>query len=358
MTIAAPTATQLLDLDIRVRAESVRFDVLDQVNTKIGEVDVEQENPPAVANDITRPIRRTLEGLIISPAMVADIDPFTMRLRPMWEIPAASYEDALGVFVFTAQTLEAHSYGYESPVTLSDQSLILNQKLTINLNFAAGTNIGTALTVVAAIYGITNVSIDSTTRVLTTPATWAAGRDTGITVMESLAVLGGYAGPFFDRTGVLCVSQATDPAFAAPTVPAYGADTRVIDGTVDFGTVALTAPNRYIATDTSATASPVTAYFDIPATAPNSIANRGFAIVGDPIEAQGFPDAAAALDACKAAYAADASAYQSLSFDSTPDPRHDTFDYYYFDSVLYRELSWRLPLVAGGRMSHDARALL
>lgn len=356
MTIAAPTATQQLDVTRRQRGETIRFDLLDQLDNKIDELLVERDRPPVVSNDITRRIRRRCEGLYLDPRIVGSLDAFSTRVQP-WRVLGTGEQYSRGIFIFDAETLHVLSYGYESPCTLGDKSVILDQRLTQNLNYNTGADIRSALIAIAAMYGITNYSIDVTGRTVTAPYTAALGRDTGLTAMEALCELGGYLMPYFTNTGQLRVRAAIDPASEPYTVTAYGANTRVIADTVDVTSDLLDAPNRYIAIDTSASGN-LAAFYDIPASAPNSYAHRGFYIVAPPIERAGFASVDAALDACKAAYAQDSLSHQMLAFNSTPDPRHDTYDYYSFDGVRYREVSWREPLSCGAPMSHDARAVL
>lgn len=356
------SAAHLLALDnTSRRQETVRFDLLDATNAKIGTLDIAREQPPSITNDVNRRIIRTLDNIEISASDLSQINTVTERVRPWWILGdgGTGYEFSLGIFLWGDASRTPRSYGTGQHGSLVDQCLILDQPLPQSVSYPAGTNIATALTEQAGLGGIISLSIDATTRTVSAPATWAAGRDTRLKVMQDLCAMAGFLQPYFDNNGVLICRAAPNLATAIPDF-SYGRGTgttgRVIDATVVASNDLLTAPNRYEVIDTSATTSPLVGLFDVPASAPHSFANRGFYVVSV-IELQGLADQASADAAAAAAYAQDSSTFSWLAFHATPDPRHDTFNVIAFDSVNYREQSWRLPLSAGADHEHDCRGI-
>jgi hypothetical protein len=116
----------------------------------------------------------------------------------------------------------------------------------------------------------------------------------------------------------------------------------------------LSTPNRYVVIDTNGATSPIIGTYDLPASAPNSIANRGFAVT-KVIELQGLTDSAAAATAAQAAANNDDAAFKQVEFRSTHDPRHDAFNIVQLLGNQYREVAWRIVLSSGGAMGHKLR---
>ncbi len=96
--------------------------------------------------------------------------------------------------------------------------------------------------------------------------------------------------------------------------------------------------------------------YDIPPTAPNSFAVRGFYIV-KPIGIQGVVTTAGAIQIAASQYHTDPDQFRSVEFKSTGDPRHDTFEIVQFLGDTYIETAWDMELRAGGPMKHKLRKL-
>lgn len=338
------------------RVETYRFDLLDAANNLIGQdIPVEADQPATVTNDINRNIRRTLEGIRLSPSVLSDIDTLTERLMPVANVDGTDRE--CGVFLFGDHRRSRFSWGDESQSTLVDQCAILDDPIEVSIGYAAGTSVTSALADIADQAGIVSVQIDMVATTIEAPVGWAVGQATRLQILTELCALAGLYSPYFSNTGVLVCRSA--PALASATADfTYGlgdaTSGRVYDGTIDVRDDLLSAPNRYLAVSTDATEGEVSGYFDVPDSAPYSSANRGRTIT-TVIRAQGLADQGAAQAAAEAAYAQDSSTYQWVGFDAAPDPRHDTHDFVAFDGDLFREQGWKLTLAPGGPHHHDLR---
>lgn len=366
MTAIPPSGTDQLDGLVPMLGESVRFDLYDNNDNLLGILAVERSpSPPRISNDTGRTIRRQLDGVRVPARPIADqdatryyaedIDPLTMRVRPRWLL-ATGAEYPLGVFRWGDDSTTVWSWGEPRQGILLDDTLIIDQPLDTNIGYGAGTHIDSALADQVNQAGIdaAHRSIETTTRTLSEPIAWVAGRDHRLRVLESLCSLAGYLPPYFDNNGILVCRSAPDLASAMPTfVYGFGVG-RVVPGTPVRSSDILTAPNRYIVIDTAAIDAALVGAFDVPDTAPNSFLNRGFHVVRT-IELQGLTDQVAADAAAAAAYASDSTTYSWLSFTTPFDPRHDTFDILSFDGVNYRQVAWSVELRPGGQMQHECR---
>ena len=114
------------------------------------------------------------------------------------------------------------------------------------------------------------------------------------------------------------------------------------------------APNRFVVVS-NATQDPQQAAVgiaDVPITAPNSFANRGFYI-------QKTYDLQLTNSAQAAAVAQNLAQRQTV-FERTvlvtaPDPRHDSYNVIRYQGDNWLELGWTMQLVEGGTMGHMLR---
>ena len=348
------------------RSEGVRWDLCDANLNVLGVLMVSRLSTPRISNDVTRDIYRTADGLIVPARPVGDDDgthyyaedlnTLTMRVRPYWLLDTGD-EYPLGVFLFADDSESIWSYGSPRSLALIDENLILNQDLGESVAFSEGTSVQTAMQARAAALGFpaARLAIDSTSATFGVPIAWAAGRDTERRVLDSLCQIAGFYPAYISNDGVLTMRNAPDALDDADPTYLYGFGVgAVIAGTIVASNDLLDAPNRYIAVDNSARDAPVVGIFDLPDAAPHSFANRGFRIVRR-VDVQGLTDTTSANAAAAAAYASESEQYSWLSFDTPPDPRHDTFDILSFDGDKFRQLAWTLECKPGGLMHHDCR---
>lgn len=364
MTFTAPSAADLLDGLVPLVTESFRWDVLDTNGNVLGALAVDMATPPRIVNDVGRPIRRTLEGLRVRPRpthdqdttryYAADLNTLTMRVRPYMLVGAAATAYSCGIFSFADASSSIHTWGDTLECTLVDRCRDLDQPLETSVGYSVGTTITAALIARANAAGITDTTqIEASTATLAEPVAFAAGRDTHLRVMETLCTAAGFLPPYFNNNGTLVCRSAPNLASASPNF-LYGTNTRVIMGSILQSNDLLDAPNRWIALDPAAVDTPIVGTFDIPDAAPNSFLNTGRRVIRV-VEIPGLTDTTTAEAAAEAAYVTTGVTYSWLSFDTPPDPRHDTFDVIDFDGDLYLEQSWTLECVAGAAHRHECR---
>jgi hypothetical protein len=352
------TTTQLLELDgISLRSEGVTFELLDANNARIG--DIHPAEYPSIDHSATAEIKRRLSGFRLPPDEASDVNTLVHRVRPIWNLENGAALE-LGIFLFADESHPRRPWGVELEGTLFDQGLVLGQDLSTNVSFDIGTNIGDAIIALAVAAGITNVSIDATTTTLSSPLTFAAARgSTWAKAIDHLCAIAGFHPAYFTNAGALRARTAiTDPSTVTPTLVYNGA--RIIASSITEANDLLQGPNRYIAVDTTATTQAVFAIYDLPDSAPHAVSKRRFAIPRH-IEAPGVGTAEAALVVAQNAAAQDPKAFEEITFDATPDPRHESFDVIGYDPestgvvVNYLELEWSLTLGPGGPMRHKIR---
>lgn len=348
------TSDDLLNLrGVHQRIDSYAFDLIDGSLNVIGSVNPVRDHVPTITLDTTRGIHRTLTGFVVDASRQSDIATVSARVRPRLTLQnGASYN--LGVFLFGDGTRPRRSWGLELNASLVDALFILAQPVGRIIGYPAGTNLTTAALTLAQ-------------EVITSPSSVvASGATTGVDkayrasdsrqkIINDLLGLASYLPVFFDNDGVMVMTPV-------PTLPAVSADFtyeaggRIIKDSIIETDDLLTAPNRWVVVDTGATQSAIVGSYDLPASAPNSISQRGFAVV-HVIEQQGLGNVAAANAAAQAYANTTDAAFKQVTFESTHDPRHDAFNIVQFLGSQYRELGWSIDLRSGARMKHVLRRI-
>jgi hypothetical protein len=343
----------LLDLDgISQRAEKVTFEVLDSSLNVTGTIT--PVHVGSVENNATAAIKRRLTGFRLSATDYNAVNTLTDRIRPSWVL-SDGRKFPLGLFLFADASSPRRSWGRELEATLVDQGLILSQPLSATVGFPTGTSVAAAAGQVAALAGVMGAAIDASPVVTSSPLAWPAGKSgtTYSKVLDDLAALGGYYPAYFSNAGQLLLDTVVDvPTAAAALIYADGG--RIVTDSIVEANDLLTAPNRYIVVDTSATDAPITATYDIPANVPYSATRRGF-VIPRFVDAPGIGSQAAALVLAAQIADSDVAAFETVQFSGPADPRHDTFDVVSFRGVNYLEVGWRLNLAAGGPHDHQLR---
>lgn len=337
----------------------VRWDLLDSSLGRIGEIHPVRPDI-SVQNDTTRKLKRTARGLYVPADEAVDVDEFSDRLRPVWEMPNGD-EFSGGVFMY-ADVNRLRNYGYDVDLialeaTLCDQLVILDQPLQAGISFPSGTNYGTMLQAIADLYRVPDPLIESTGATCSGPLAWAVGRDSGLEAMIEVCRMASFFDPYYDNDGRLTIR--TIPAVDVTEATfAYGQSGAIARGSIVESTNVLEAYNVFLAIDSGSTGSPIVGRYEIPGDEPHSIANRGFAVV-KPIDLQGMADVASANDAARGEALSTAGAFQPTSFDTIPDPRHDTFDLvsYPTPETVQLEVTWVLDCDLAGKMHHELRRM-
>lgn len=327
------------------------FDVLDASLNDVGRIDVSRAATVTIDNDSDRAIKRQMSGLELSVADALEINPQVHRLRPKLVLPSGtSY--SLGVFVFAGYDRKRFSFGRIPTPQLTDQGVLLDQPIDVTFSAPPGALVTTLLETWLAPLGVQYVIAENDATVSATTAQgWPAGTSR-LDPLNYVASLAEFSSAWFDSAGVLHFEPPPgldDPTHEYP----LGDSSRVVAGSIVESDSWLDAPNRYIAVDSTNTAEPIVGIFDVPADAPNSAATIGY-VRAVRIDAQGAGSVPACERAARAAYRR-ARVYEWVTFASSIDPRHETFDVVRFDGIAYRETGWKISCQSGAPMEHEAR---
>lgn len=151
---------------------------------------------------------------------------------------------------------------------------------------------------------------------------WPAGTS-GIDPLYDLCDLAGFYSAYFNNEGT-GVARSVEDLEAVDPLYTYGEGDIHVDALTRTNDL-LDAPNRYIVISNSADY-PIDGYWDVPASAPHSIQNRGGRVISKTYDVQGVESQAQATRIAKAKGQSDASTYEWVDFSMEPDPRLDTFD--------------------------------
>ena len=348
----APTTDQLLDLDgVRWRADSFEFELRDQQGTVLGMLHPDMGRPPVITNDTTAAVPRTMTNVHLPASEGADIDVIRTRLVPFMVLQNGE-RFQLGEFLWASDARPQRSWGQEHATTLADKMVMFNQGLPATLGWGPGADIGLAVLGVAlGVLPLDQIVIDPISAALAVGVTHPIGKARRQVLAEFMANVG-FLPPFVDRLGRLNLVNPPDMATVDPAL-VYDVGGRIIDGSVSYSDDLIDAPNVFRVYENSGQATLVGTY-SVPASAPHSVANRGYEIgVSEP--ASGLGTLARANAAARALATTRNVTYRWASWDSTLDPRHDTWDPVRFLGDVWMETRQTQQLRSGGVHSHLAR---
>lgn len=354
----ARSATDLLDLvpGIGQRIETVRFDIVNPDRSVEFQVtNAEADQVPTISWDGDAAQQRTLNGLVIGPADAARINPIVHRLRPSWVLDTGD-TFPLGLFLFSSNDSHVDSWGADLAGGLGDSNVILGQAREATLSLPIGATIREAMLSIIDELGLSAyASVDPSDVLLSAPISWQLGTTRG-QILTDLCQAAAFYPPYWDNNAILRLRAVPNPLSAAVADLTFTGDSgsRVIGGSIVTSSDLVKAPNRYIVRGSATNGAEVSAFYDIPASAPHSKDAIGYirAIV---IDNSAVSDAAAAAASAHAAYATDFTTYDWVSFDTSPDPRADGYQVVSFLGTNYRAQSWSLPCTPGGPMSWKCR---
>ena len=339
------------------RVVGFRYDLVDATTGRVlGNLTPYTDQVPTITHDTTRTIKRTLDGLSLSPTDTARIDTIKHRIRP-YMITADGTAYGLGEFMFTdnSRKVFAPAVKLGSP-SLMDTSFIIDQQR--ENAFPALTNttdakfVGDLIRQLMQDFPTINWEAEATP--WSTTNSWSFGT-TSMQVAEDLAMYGAFFSPWVDNAGVLRFIQFFDPAMKVPDIDWDRYDHVFSDNIIQTDDL-LDAPNRFVVVGNNADASqsqgPIVGTYDIPNSAPNSIVNRGF-VIPEVVQLQ-------LTDAQQAQQVAVALGQQTVIFERYElttylDPRHDSYNVIRWQNANWLELAWSMPLDAAGQMSHLIR---
>lgn len=337
---------------------SYRFHLYDfPTGTVVGEV-FPVRTPPVISHDVSRTIVRQLENFYLLPDDAALVDTIRHRVQVEMIVPGrAAYP--LGTFMYMDNAVLVRTDGRPMDSTLVDSMFIVDQE--IERTYAAGTfepdgTISAFRQVDDAISDVLRglpVNYTAEPTPFYTIGVWEAGNNRG-SVIGDLAVDGDYFNPWFDNTDTMRFIRSFDPATKIPKFD-YDAGFAVNRDSIVLTNDLIAAPNRFIVISNGSVTDgvlPVVGSYDVPASAPHSIANRGFVI---PKVIDWQVDYTSQANAIAANLGQRQTIYERIEFTTGPDPRHDAYDVFHFGGSNWLELAWSLPLAANGVMSHVGR---
>ena len=356
-TVWAPTSDEILNLDgVRRRADRFRFELCDRDLRPIGELHPDRSGSvPSIENDTANNTSRRLRGLRLLPDEGADVHPLKDRLR-VYMVLQNGAEYRLGSFMWADVNRPLRSWGSQYDADLVDLTYILDQQATL----AHGWGRGAQITLVMFFllfrtgFGLDDIHTigEEAKRTLAEPLSWQPGT-TWLQMLTDLGNLCGFATPWFDRDGRVHIDQPPDPEIASPTIRSYDAAGRVHADSVVPSDDLLSAPNDFAVFDSGTDRLRLGRYL-LPANAPHSFANRGFRL-GLVESVQGLSSQAQADKSAANLARTRSVAFEWLTFTSTADPRHDTFDVVEAFGERWLETSWSLELRSGGPMQHTMK---
>jgi len=333
---------------------------------------------PQLTHDTSQTIKRSVT-LALGVSDTAVIDTIHQRVLIYLQLSDGTLY-ALGRFMFTDRTMIRTTGGDQSSVVLMDESFILDQPSTISY---PPTNVAALNSAATGAQGARPVNVTDLIRIILegqrnitsaqvedsdflTTASWSIGTST-LQTLSDLAAYGDFFPPWINASNIFRMVRAFDPATRAPNFN-WDLFPHVYADSVTQSDDLLSAPNRFIVignaanqANTSLTSGNTSAsnvngeivgVYDIPASAPHSIQNRGFAV---PLVAQMQVETVTQAAAVATSIGLQSTLYQRTTVTTFPDPRHDSYDVVRWQGSLWLELAWSMDLIAGGNMTHTLR---
>jgi hypothetical protein len=336
-----------LDLETWVgqRTATYRFDLVDGVTgEQLGELHPIRSGA-TISHDTTRTVKRELR-VNLGVADTAAINPLTDRVAPSMLLGAGAYP--LGRFMFTNQADAINTGGDRAALVLLDEMFLVDQQLSSAWSSTAA--IQDAILDLLAGLPLPATIVEASPYAAS--GAWAPGTTRG-QVLAAYATQGDYMTPWLDNRAALRMIRTVDPDTAVATID-LDRGRRVIQDSISETSDLLTAPNRFVVTSNSgdALAGPITGSYDVPPSAPYSIAQRGF-VIPQVVNLQVANSSQATAAARNLGIRQ--SVFRRTTLATAPDPRHDSYDVVRWRGVNWLELAWSMTLQEGAPMSHALR---
>lgn len=276
----------------------------------------------------------------------ANINPLTESMDLSMIVGSTTYP--LSRYVYTDESKRLWTSGNLASVTLVDQMFTVDQPISQGYS-AVGKTVMSAIQDVMSSFSY-QLSLEASEFLST--ESWGIGTNLG-QILQSLALSGDYFSPWFGNDSKLHFIRSFDPSTRIPDFD-WDAGSKVLRDTIVETSDILTAPNKFVVVSNNAQDStvPSVGMAEVPASAPHSIANRGFAITS--VQTLQLSDSSQAF-AVAQNLAQRQSVVERMTLSTTPDPRHDSYNVIKWQGALWLEIGWTLQLTPGGMMSHILR---
>lgn len=334
------------------------------------------DQTPQLTHDTSQTIKRSV-SLALGVSDTAVIDTIHHRVLIFLQLADGTLYP-LGRFMFTDSTRIKSTGGDQCSVAMMDEGFIIDQPS--ETSFPSGTIAAQVPQVSASGAKPINVTdlirtiLESRPNVIAqiedsdflTTASWSIGTSV-LQTLTDLSVYGDFFPPWINASNIFRMIRTFDPATRAPNFD-WDLYPHVYADSVTESDDLLSAPNRFIVignaannANTSLTTGTgaannlngaISGSYDVPASAPHSIQNRGFAV---PLVAQMQVETVQQAIAVATSIGLQSTLYQRTTLQTFPDPRHDSYDVIRWQGDLWLELAWSMDLIAGGNMTHTLR---
>lgn len=334
------------------RAATFRFDLVDAVTGYREPINPVSDSPPTLTHNSRNTVKRSITGLQLTRTDTAKFNSISSRLEPFMVVRGVEYP--LGRYVPASQVRQRWTSGVTSTAGFYDEGVIVDQQLDTSFGPQAPFTTESVVSLLKRLLGPLPIDFYLEPSPYVSAGSWSIGTRRG-SVVETLAEDGDYFSPWFDNASIMQFKRSFDPATELPTFdldePGRVLRDRILE-TDDLTSL----PNRYIVIGNGtgvvgATGQIVVGVADVPSSAPHSILNRGFTIPFTETRQVASPEQAAAQ---AQALALHRTAVEQVELLTPPDPRHDSYDVLRWQGVNWLEVSWSLPMIEGGAMSHVA----
>lgn len=327
------------------RAGTFRFGLVDGVTGEVKD-DLNPIRNANLTHDTTRTIKRQL-SLNLGVEDTARVNPLVDRVL-LYMVTSDGTQWPLGKYMFTDSSLVVSTGGDMINAVLNDEMFLVDQPIFKGVN---GVKKSINVIVSKVMEDFPNITVDQEASFFEGSQGWTLGAGRG-QILQDLALAGDMFNPWFDNNGVMRLIRSFDPALVIPTFD-YDTGHQVIRAGIVETSDILTAPNRFIVvSNTSPNNTPIVGTADVPVTAPNSFANRGFYIV-ETQDLQLTSNSQAQVVANNLALRS--VVFERVTITTAIDPRHDSYDVIRWQGDNWLELSWSMDLLEGATMTHNLR---
>lgn len=306
---------------------------------------LKDSSPPTISHDTSQSIKRRL-SLGLGVRDTAEINPISDRILPWMYVGDARWP--LGRYMFTDDTRFDSTRGERGSFVLMDEGFAIDQDLLGN--YASSQSVS------LAIEGLVNQVTFIEQQLEATEFNATGGFTAGSTrgqALSAYATQGDYFPYWMDHTGLFRMIRTFDPATRVVDLD-YDVNPRVRLGSIARTSDVLNAPNRFVVIGNGgeSAADAIWGFYDVPPSAPHSIANRGFVLARtEQLQVASSAQAAAAARNMGIRQ----TIYERISFETPLDPRHDSYNVLRFQGVNWLELAWNMTLQPGAAMQHTVR---
>jgi hypothetical protein len=315
-------------------------------NASLGFVKPQRDSsPPSLSHDTTQSIKRQLT-ISLDVNDTAKIDPIADRIQPIAIIGGVEYP--LGRYMFTDDTETLSSGGNRGSFTLLDEGFAIDQQLS---NAYSSTDL-VSTAIANLVKQVSFIKLDIAPSNFSATGAFPGGQTRG-QALDAYTTQGDYFPYWMANDGFFRMIRTKDPALEIPDFD-WDANLVVIRDSIVHTSDILNAPNRFIVAGNSQEAAtiPFVGTYDVPPTAPHSIANRGF-VIPDVQNMQLTSQSQAQAMARNLGIRQ--TIFERITLETSFDPRHDGFNVIRFQGSNWLELRWNVTLTPGSRMKHTMR---